>query len=108
MKVFAVALVAVVAMLYFASPAKADTDIMQEIRSLNVFKLKTSSLACPMIVVGNACPEENPLYYFKCCGEVNTNCCFRLQDWAIVLIGIMILLIIVSIIVNLIRCICCY
>ncbi|VDO29431.1 unnamed protein product [Haemonchus placei] len=40
---------------------------------------RSSAGACPLLVVGQVCPQENPLYYFKCCGDLNASCCFRLQ-----------------------------
>ncbi|VDL78956.1 unnamed protein product [Nippostrongylus brasiliensis] len=44
----------------------------------------SSAGACPLLVVGSVCPQENPLYYFKCCGDLNSSCCFRLQVCEIV------------------------
>ncbi|KAI6241074.1 hypothetical protein M3Y99_00379000 [Aphelenchoides fujianensis] len=77
------------------SSVGADQDIWEEVKQIDVFRLKKSALACPAIVVGNSCPEENPLYFFKC-------------YWATVLLAVMVGLIIISIFVNLIRCIFCY
>ncbi|CAD5207001.1 unnamed protein product [Bursaphelenchus okinawaensis] len=96
----------VFAVLYVQTVQAAD--LIEEIKKMDVTKLQESPLGCPLPVVGGQCPESNPLYYFKCCGEMNSACCFRLQDWAVLLIAIMVVLIILSIFVNLIRCICCY
>ncbi|EJW85090.1 hypothetical protein WUBG_03998 [Wuchereria bancrofti] len=74
---------------------------------IRMFELKKSSLACPIIVVGEQCPEETPLYYYRCCGDLNSSCCFRLQEWVIVLLVIMGVLIIGSLIVNFIRYLFC-
>ncbi|KAI6177945.1 hypothetical protein M3Y98_00447400 [Aphelenchoides besseyi] len=68
----------------------ADEDIWEEVKQIEVFKLKKSALGCPAIVIGQSCPDENPLYYFKCCGDLNSSCCFRLQDWAMVLLVVMV------------------
>ncbi|KHN80647.1 hypothetical protein Tcan_09903 [Toxocara canis] len=85
-----------------------NADIIDDIKEIRVFELKKSSLACPIIVVGEQCPEETPLYYFKCCGDLNGSCCFRLQEWVIVLLIIMGVLIAISFVVNFIRCLFCY
>ncbi|KAK5968392.1 hypothetical protein GCK32_005366 [Trichostrongylus colubriformis] len=69
---------------------------------------RSSAGACPLLVVGQVCPQENPLYYFKCCGDLNASCCFRLQDWVLVLLLVLAVSIVLSIIVNIIRCLCCY
>ncbi|PAV67757.1 hypothetical protein WR25_04254 [Diploscapter pachys] len=88
---------------------KADTgeDFTEWVKSIEIFKLKTSSLGCPLPVVGASCPEETPLYYFKCCGRIADSCCFRLQDWVLVLVCFLVVCIVLSIIVNIIRCLCC-
>ncbi|KAE9554102.1 hypothetical protein FO519_002691 [Halicephalobus sp. NKZ332] len=91
-----------------AKPEDEVSNIWEEIKNIRISELRKSALACPLPVVGSACPEDTPLYYFKCCGELNSNCCFRLQDWVIVVLGVMTILVILSIIVNLIRCLCCY
>uniref|UniRef100_A0AC35G4K9 Uncharacterized protein n=1 Tax=Panagrolaimus sp. PS1159 TaxID=55785 RepID=A0AC35G4K9_9BILA len=49
---------------------------------------------------------KTPLYYFACCGELNASCCFRLQDWVIALLGILTILVVLSIVINCIRCMC--
>uniref|UniRef100_A0AC34QPK6 Uncharacterized protein n=1 Tax=Panagrolaimus sp. JU765 TaxID=591449 RepID=A0AC34QPK6_9BILA len=91
--------------------ADPDTDvrnIWDDVKSMRVTELRKSALACPLPVVGSSCPEDTPLYYFACCGELNSSCCFRLQDWVIAVLAIMTILVILSIVVNLIRCLCCY
>ncbi|KAH7721998.1 Protein F52A8.1 [Aphelenchoides avenae] len=101
------ALVVVVTLASFGvSPATAD--ILDDIKEMEPFRLRESSLACPLPLVGVQCPEANPIFYHKCCGELQGSCCFRLQDWVIVVLGIMTALVILSIFVNLIRCIFCY
>uniref|UniRef100_A0A0M3IIH3 Transmembrane protein n=1 Tax=Ascaris lumbricoides TaxID=6252 RepID=A0A0M3IIH3_ASCLU len=85
-----------------------NADVIDDIKEIRIFELKKSSLACPIIVVGEQCPEETPLYYFKCCGDLNGSCCFRLQEWVVVLLVIMGVLIAISFVVNFIRCLFCY
>ncbi|KAI6226543.1 hypothetical protein M3Y99_01278700 [Aphelenchoides fujianensis] len=36
------------------------------------------------------------------------SCCFRLQDWLTVLVGIIIAILVIAIIINCIRCLCCW
>ncbi|VBB32529.1 unnamed protein product [Acanthocheilonema viteae] len=57
-------------LLCLASVAVAVTyiDDPGENNGIKMFELKKSSLACPIIVVGEQCPEETPLYYYRCCG----------------------------------------
>ncbi|MFH4975195.1 hypothetical protein AB6A40_001904 [Gnathostoma spinigerum] len=84
-----------------------QADVREDIEEMNIFELKRSSLACPIVVVGESCPQETPLYYFRCCGDFNGSCCFRLQEWVIVLLAIMGVLILISFVVNFIRCLFC-
>ncbi|VDD95536.1 unnamed protein product [Enterobius vermicularis] len=86
----------------------AESDMFEEIREIQVFQLRKSSAGCPVVLMGESCPEETPLYYYKCCGQLNTSCCFRLQDWVIVLLIILAVCIILSIVVNFLRCLFCY
>ena len=86
----------------------AEKDIVDEIKDMDVFKIKSSSLACPVPIVGQSCPEANPLFYFKCCGELNSSCCFRLQDWLMVLLVVLAVLVVISLVINFIRCLFCY
>ncbi|GMT30310.1 hypothetical protein PFISCL1PPCAC_21607, partial [Pristionchus fissidentatus] len=65
-----------------AAYAAADTDFVEEIKKIEPFKIQSSSFACPVPIVGQTCPEANPLFYFKCCGELAKDCCFRLQGWS--------------------------
>uniref|UniRef100_A0A0R3RKR8 WAP domain-containing protein n=1 Tax=Elaeophora elaphi TaxID=1147741 RepID=A0A0R3RKR8_9BILA len=68
-------------LLYLTSVVTAVTyiDDTDENKGIKLFELKKSSLACPIIVVGEQCPDETPLYYYRCCGDLNSSCCFRLQ-----------------------------
>ncbi|WKX92538.1 hypothetical protein Q1695_010516 [Nippostrongylus brasiliensis] len=100
--------VALFAMAFLAVPTSADEDLMETFKNIDVFRLRSSAGACPLLVVGSVCPQENPLYYFKCCGDLNSSCCFRLQDWVLVLLLVLAVSVVLSIIVNIIRCLCCY
>jgi|UniRef100_A0A914PRS4 hypothetical protein len=81
-------------------------NLWEDIKNMRVTEIKRSALACPLPLVGSSCSEETPLYYFACCGELNASCCFRLQDWVIALLGILTILVVLSIVINCIRCMC--
>uniref|UniRef100_A0A158P7G1 SapB_1 domain-containing protein n=1 Tax=Angiostrongylus cantonensis TaxID=6313 RepID=A0A158P7G1_ANGCA len=72
-------IVALPIVLLLVTPSSADEDLMETFKNIDVFRLRASANACPLLVVGEVCPQENPLYYFKCCGDLNASCCFRLQ-----------------------------
>ncbi|KAI6183070.1 Glutathione S-transferase protein [Aphelenchoides bicaudatus] len=93
---------------FVAFAPNANADLMNEVRELDIFKLRESPGGCPTPGIGGRCPEANPIYFFKCCGYKNESCCFRLQDWLTVLFGVLIILILLAIIINLIRCIFCF
>uniref|UniRef100_A0A915DJZ2 Uncharacterized protein n=1 Tax=Ditylenchus dipsaci TaxID=166011 RepID=A0A915DJZ2_9BILA len=90
------------------STVSAEKSFLDEIRDMEILKIRDGSSACPLPIVGQQCPESNALYLFKCCGDVNANCCFRLQDWAVAIIALFVIMIVVGIFVNLFRCIFCY
>uniref|UniRef100_A0A1I7WP02 Saposin B-type domain-containing protein n=1 Tax=Heterorhabditis bacteriophora TaxID=37862 RepID=A0A1I7WP02_HETBA len=72
-------LIAIVLCIFYAVPTSADDDLVEMVKNIEVFRIRSSALGCPIAVVGQSCPAENPLYYFKCCGDLNASCCFRLQ-----------------------------
>ncbi|KAI6219974.1 Protein F52A8 [Aphelenchoides besseyi] len=88
--------------------ALVQADFIEELKDLDVLKFRESPRGCPVSGIGGQCPASNPVFYFKCCGDMNASCCFRLQDWLTVLVGIVIALMVIAIIINLIRCICCF
>ncbi|KAI6241072.1 hypothetical protein M3Y99_00378800 [Aphelenchoides fujianensis] len=87
---------------------RAEADFVEEIRDLDVLRFRESPAGCPVPGIGGQCPASNPIFYFKCCGQHNTSCCFRLQDWLTVLVGIIIAILVIAIIINCIRCLCCW
>ncbi|VDO87501.1 unnamed protein product [Heligmosomoides polygyrus] len=36
-------------------------------------------LFCPVPIVGTRCPDSSVFHYYKCCGDLNKDCCFNLQ-----------------------------
>uniref|UniRef100_A0A914BZ86 Uncharacterized protein n=1 Tax=Acrobeloides nanus TaxID=290746 RepID=A0A914BZ86_9BILA len=89
-------------------PASSSADVIDDVKNLRPFEIKRSMLGCPVPIVGKSCPESSPLYYFGCCGDLDSQCCFRLQDWVWILIIVLILSVVASLIVNFIRCLFCY
>lgn len=51
-------------------------DIIQ-----TVVKIESDAIWCPTHRVGNQCPEETLLSFYKCCGHLNKECCFHLRVW---------------------------
>ncbi|KAL3073264.1 hypothetical protein niasHS_014132 [Heterodera schachtii] len=96
----------VVVICSLSGTANGDKNLLDELRDLDIFQLKSGVSACPLLV-GERCPESSPLYYFKCCGDLYSSCCVRLQDWAVGVIALLIVLILVAAFINLIRCIFC-
>uniref|UniRef100_A0A183BPC5 WAP domain-containing protein n=1 Tax=Globodera pallida TaxID=36090 RepID=A0A183BPC5_GLOPA len=76
---FTTCLIGLVVIFALFVPTSADKNLMDELRDLDVFQLKSGVFACPLPVVGERCPESNSLFYFKCCGDLNASCCVRLQ-----------------------------
>uniref|UniRef100_A0A0M3HRI7 Uncharacterized protein n=1 Tax=Ascaris lumbricoides TaxID=6252 RepID=A0A0M3HRI7_ASCLU len=63
---------------------------------------------CPTKIIRTTeCPASNFLYYFECCGAINTECCFHLQIWVLIMLVILAVLSIISLVVALVRFICC-
>ncbi|CAB3406327.1 unnamed protein product [Caenorhabditis bovis] len=52
-------------------------------------KDESNSIWCPTHRIGNQCPEETLLTFYKCCGHLNKECCFHLKVW--IVIGIIVL-----------------
>ncbi|CAK5034085.1 unnamed protein product [Meloidogyne enterolobii] len=42
-------------------------------------------------------------HYYDCCGQLLTDCCFKLQTWVIIVIAIVLICTLVSIVLSLIR-----
>ncbi|TKR63493.1 hypothetical protein L596_027317 [Steinernema carpocapsae] len=107
MKTMSVIALVAICLLAMAGPTVADHDVLEFVKNLDPLKLKSTPLGCPIPIVGKICPAENVFYYFACCRlpEDPSRCCFKPQDWTIV-VGLVILgLSIIGIVVNLLRCI---
>ncbi|KAF8357992.1 sup-1 [Pristionchus pacificus] len=68
---------------------------------------KDGALYCPVHLVGTACPSSSFFHYYKCCGDLNKDCCFNLQTWAIVVLALIAVVMLASFILSLIRCVLC-
>ncbi|VDO06203.1 unnamed protein product [Haemonchus placei] len=56
-------------------------DIQQETKNAvnEVTTTKDGDLFCPVPIVGTRCPDSSVFHYYKCCGDLNKDCCFNLQ-----------------------------
>ncbi|PIO72156.1 hypothetical protein TELCIR_05924 [Teladorsagia circumcincta] len=74
-KMFAHICVAAVVGLAFAA------DIQHETKNAvnEVTTTKDGDLFCPVPIVGTRCPDSSVFHYYKCCGDLNKDCCFNLQ-----------------------------
>uniref|UniRef100_A0A915CNN3 Uncharacterized protein n=1 Tax=Ditylenchus dipsaci TaxID=166011 RepID=A0A915CNN3_9BILA len=62
---------------------------------------------CPVRLAGTQCPASSIFHYYKCCGNLNNECCVNIQSWIIiVLIGLGVL-VVASFLVTVLRCIFC-
>ncbi|CAI2350111.1 unnamed protein product [Caenorhabditis sp. 36 PRJEB53466] len=48
--------------------------------------LESDAIWCPTNQVGNQCPEETLLSFYKCCGHLNKECCFHMRVWVVIMI----------------------
>uniref|UniRef100_A0A914IC15 Transmembrane protein n=1 Tax=Globodera rostochiensis TaxID=31243 RepID=A0A914IC15_GLORO len=78
---FPTCLIGFVVIFALSVPTNADKNLMDELRDLDVFQLKSGVFACPLPV---------------CCGDLNASCCVRLQDWAVAVIALLIVLILIG------------
>ncbi|CAI4230580.1 unnamed protein product [Auanema sp. JU1783] len=99
---FAYVCVLALATLAFADVEKDVKNAVNEVTTT-----KDGDLFCPLPVVGNKCPGSSIFHYYKCCGDLNKDCCFNLQTWVIVILAVIAVITIASFILSLIRCICC-
>ncbi|GMR58154.1 hypothetical protein PMAYCL1PPCAC_28349, partial [Pristionchus mayeri] len=56
----------------------ADYDVIDGVLKMQPLILKRSS-HCPIPIIGHSCPKANEFTYFKCCGELNKDCCETFQ-----------------------------
>uniref|UniRef100_A0A0M3HUN1 Protein E5 n=1 Tax=Ascaris lumbricoides TaxID=6252 RepID=A0A0M3HUN1_ASCLU len=52
-------------------------------------------------------PDSSAFHYYECCGTIFNECCFRLQTWVIVILVVLAALVLLSVVISLIKCICC-
>uniref|UniRef100_A0A1I7Z7B3 Transmembrane protein n=1 Tax=Steinernema glaseri TaxID=37863 RepID=A0A1I7Z7B3_9BILA len=68
----------------------------------NILETRSNSVCATLI-----CPQSSFAHYYECCGSTNTDCCFKLQTWLIVVVAILLILIAASVVLSLIKCIFC-
>ncbi|CAD5221473.1 unnamed protein product [Bursaphelenchus okinawaensis] len=59
------------------------------------------------ICVGKICDSSSAFHYYTCCGTLAQDCCFRFQSWVIVSLIVCGILFVASMLIGLVKCICC-
>uniref|UniRef100_A0AC34F4N9 Uncharacterized protein n=1 Tax=Panagrolaimus sp. ES5 TaxID=591445 RepID=A0AC34F4N9_9BILA len=70
-------------------------------------RLESGSKWCPVPLAGTQCPASGFAWHYKCCGDLNNECCFHLQNWAIVALVIVGILCLASFVLGIVRCLFC-
>ncbi|CAI2349174.1 unnamed protein product [Caenorhabditis sp. 36 PRJEB53466] len=55
---------------------------------------------------GTDCGEGSFAHYYDCCGNNNAECCFALQMWVYIVLGVIVLISIISTVVGIVCCCC--
>nr|CDJ81217.1 Hypothetical protein CBG13227 [Haemonchus contortus] len=84
-------------------------DIQQETKNAvnEVTTTKDGDLFCPVPIVGTRCPDSSVFHYYKCCGDLNKDCCFNLQTWVIVVLAVIAVIFVASFVLSICRCLFC-
>ncbi|CAB3401306.1 unnamed protein product [Caenorhabditis bovis] len=88
-----------------AFAASAQDDLKSAVNEVTT--TKDGDVYCPVPLVGTHCGTASPFHYYECCGNVNKDCCFKLQTWVWVVIAVISVIVIASVILSVVRCICC-
>ncbi|KAI6177946.1 hypothetical protein M3Y98_00447500 [Aphelenchoides besseyi] len=88
----------------------ADIDLVKEVEELEPGRLRESTKKCPDGLVGFfehnhvRCPKADIVFYYKCCGPENLNCCLHVQDWIYSLIIMFIVIFFLCFLIAFVRC----
>ncbi|KHN80642.1 hypothetical protein Tcan_09894 [Toxocara canis] len=63
-------------------------------------------LWCPSKLLGTMCPENSLTYYYKCCGDLNNQCCYHTRKWVLVVGMVTPLFVLVTIVAFIIKKFC--
>uniref|UniRef100_A0A7E4VMQ6 Uncharacterized protein n=1 Tax=Panagrellus redivivus TaxID=6233 RepID=A0A7E4VMQ6_PANRE len=88
-----------------AATLVAGAEIQDEVKKATT--IESGSKYCPAPGIGTACPSSGFAWQYKCCGDLLTDCCFHLQNWALILLIIVGIILIASFVLSLIRFLCC-
>uniref|UniRef100_A0A1I7XAR4 WAP domain-containing protein n=1 Tax=Heterorhabditis bacteriophora TaxID=37862 RepID=A0A1I7XAR4_HETBA len=61
----------------FVYSADVEKDVKNAVNEVTT--TKDGDVYCPVPLVGTKCPGSSIFHYYKCCGELNKDCCFNLQ-----------------------------
>ncbi|TKR78200.1 hypothetical protein L596_019048 [Steinernema carpocapsae] len=62
---------------------------------------------CPVPLAGTRCPSGSIFHYYKCCGNLNSDCCFNLQVWVIIVLVVVAVILLASFVMSILRCVFC-
>ncbi|WKX99169.1 hypothetical protein Q1695_014223 [Nippostrongylus brasiliensis] len=111
-------------------------DLPQDAKNAvnEVTTTKDGDLFCPVPIVGTRCPDSSVFHYYKCCGDLNKDCCFNLQvsdramhvvllsrlrrsvddytigfnqTWVIVVLAVIAVIFVASFVLSICRCLFC-
>jgi len=83
----------------------ADNDLTKAADEATT--IKDGATFCPVPVIGTRCPDGSVFHYYKCCGDLNKDCCFNLQVWVIVVLAVIAVIIIAGFVLSILRCLFC-
>jgi hypothetical protein len=83
----------------------ADNDLTKAADDATT--IKDGATFCPVPVIGTRCPDGSVFHYYKCCGDLNKDCCFNLQVWVIVVLAVIAVIIIAGFVLSILRCLFC-
>uniref|UniRef100_A0A915BM23 Uncharacterized protein n=1 Tax=Parascaris univalens TaxID=6257 RepID=A0A915BM23_PARUN len=61
--------------------SSGDREILTQDDQLSKY---TRYLWCPSKLLGTMCPENSLTYYYKCCGDLNNQCCYHIRIWVFI------------------------
>ncbi|ULT95057.1 hypothetical protein L5515_011182 [Caenorhabditis briggsae] len=62
------------------------TEVQATVAVTTTLAVESDAIWCPTNRVGNQCPEETLLSFYKCCGHLNKECCFHMRVWIVIMI----------------------
>jgi len=89
----------------FIAATLIDADVQQTVN--DVTTTKDGAVWCPVPLIGTSCPSSSVFHYYHCCGDFLKDCCFNLQVWVIVVLGVIAFIIIAGFVISIVRFVFC-